>query len=74
MTRIGAMNLMLHGIDNEESLPFYLASTGTNLIAYIQKERTWGFCRDLFFDHLRCQHKKGNLICRQRRILKAMTS
>jgi len=52
---------ILHGIDKEESLPFYLASAGTNLIAYIQKDRTWGFCRDLFFDHLKCQHYRGML-------------
>jgi len=38
-----------------------LANEGTKLKAYIPKERTWGFCRDLFFDHLKCQHYKGML-------------
>lgn len=52
---------ILHGIDKEESLPFYLANEGTKLSAYIYKKRTWGFCRDLFFDHLKCQHYRGML-------------
>lgn len=52
---------VLHGIDTEESLPFYLANMDTKLQAYIYKERTWGFCRDLFFDHLKCQHYRGML-------------
>jgi hypothetical protein len=52
---------IVHGIDKEKTLPFYLANEGTKLKAYIPKERTWGFCRDLFFDHLKCQHYKGML-------------
>lgn len=52
---------VLHGIDTEKSLPFYLANKDTMLQAYIYKIRTWGFCRDLFFDHLKCQHYRGML-------------
>lgn len=52
---------ILHEIKKERELPFYLANDDIGLRAYIYKEKTWGFCRDLYFDHLRCQHFQGML-------------
>lgn len=51
-----------HGLIKHTEEPFYLVTKNGNFQAYVQGEKhTWGFCRDLFFDHLRCQHNKGVL-------------
>lgn len=53
---------IVHGLIKHAVEPFYLVTKGGKFKAYVQGERhTWGFCRDLFFDHLRCQHNKGVL-------------
>ena len=52
---------ILHGLRNHTDEPFYLATEGDKFQAYVKGPKTGGFCRDLFFDHLRCQHKKGML-------------
>lgn len=53
---------IVHGLIEHTKELFYLATKNNNFQAYIEGDKhTWGFCRDLFFDHLRCQHKKGNL-------------
>lgn len=53
---------IVHGLILHTVEPFYLATKGGKFQAYVQGgKHTWGFCRDLFFDHLRCQHNKGAL-------------
>ncbi|OGC46870.1 hypothetical protein A2713_00040 [candidate division WWE3 bacterium RIFCSPHIGHO2_01_FULL_35_17] len=53
---------ILHDLKSHIEEPFYLVAENNQFKAYVQgKTHTWGFCRDLFFDHLRCQHNKGNL-------------
>ncbi|MFH1407470.1 MAG: DUF4365 domain-containing protein [Patescibacteria group bacterium] len=54
---------ILHELDPDKT-PFYLATKAHKFQAYVtpkDKSQTGGFCRDLFFDHLRCQHKSGLL-------------
>ena len=53
---------IVHGLVDHKNEPFYLVADNQGFKAYVEGDiHTWGFCRDLFFDHLRCQHKKGNL-------------
>ncbi len=56
---------ILHKKTEEKNEPFYLAIKNTEFQAYVPGTKTWpktgGFCRDLFFDSLRCQHNKGLL-------------
>ncbi|MBI2032338.1 MAG: DUF4365 domain-containing protein [Candidatus Levybacteria bacterium] len=53
---------VVHGLINHTKEPFYLVMEDNEFHAYVEGEKhTWGFCRDLFFDHLRCQHNKGML-------------
>ncbi|MBD3310965.1 MAG: DUF4365 domain-containing protein [Candidatus Magasanikbacteria bacterium] len=54
---------LLHKIDEPQKiLPFYLVNEGNNFLAFApNKEGEGGFCRDLYIDHVRCQHKKGLL-------------
>ncbi len=50
---------ILHGLNNESFEKFYKVNNGTEVFAFIGDRG--GFCRDLFIDHLRCQHYKGML-------------
>lgn len=54
---------ILHKLQTVKNEPFYLVSARSGEFkAYVDgSDRTGGFCRDLFFDHLRCQHNKGLL-------------
>lgn len=53
---------ILHGKQKENEAPFYEVNNGNKLLAFKpEKNFCGGFCRDLFFDHLRCQHNKGML-------------
>ncbi len=53
---------IVHSLIKHTKEPFYLVTENGKFQAYVQgKEHTFGFCRDLFFDHLRCQHNKGIL-------------
>jgi len=53
---------IVHCLIKHTEEPFYLVTKDNKFQAYIEGEKhTWGFCRDLFFDHLRCQHNKGML-------------
>lgn len=53
---------IVHGLVKHTKEPFYLATKKNKFLAYIEGDtKTWGFCRDLFFDYLRCQHNKGAL-------------
>lgn len=53
---------ILHGLIKHTEEPFYLVVQNNKFQAYVEGDkRTWGFCRDLFFDHLRCQCNKGIL-------------
>lgn len=53
---------ILHGLVDDSKEPFYLVKTAnTDFKAYVKNSHTVGFCRDLFFDHLRCEHSKGML-------------
>lgn len=53
---------ILHGKQEENGAPFYQVNDGSEFIALTPTpEGPGGFCRDLFIDHLRCQHNKGML-------------
>ncbi|MDO8570800.1 MAG: DUF4365 domain-containing protein [Candidatus Daviesbacteria bacterium] len=56
---------ILHKKTKEEEEPFYLAIKNAEFQAYVSGTKEWpktgGFCRDLFFDSLRCLHNKGLL-------------
>jgi len=53
---------ILHKKTKEKDEAFYKVNNGNNFLAFIHtKNFCGGFCRDLFFDHLRCQHNKGML-------------
>lgn len=53
---------ILHGIETENEALFYKVDDKNKFLAFIHTENfCGGFCRDLFFDHLRCQHNKGML-------------
>lgn len=56
---------ILHEKVKPKDEPFYLALSDTKFQAYVPGTKNWprtgGFCRDLFFDSLRCQHSKGLL-------------
>lgn len=56
---------ILHEKQEPKKEPFYLALKDDKFQAYVPGTTTWpktgGFCRDLFFDSLRCQHSKGLL-------------
>lgn len=55
---------ILHNKSKELDEKFYKVIGEEGFLAYKYKkdhERDGGFCRDLFIDHLRCQHNKGML-------------
>ena len=53
---------ILHGKEKEKDALFYKVNNKNNFLAFIYTQNfCGGFCRDLFFDHLRCQHNKGML-------------
>lgn len=55
---------ILHGKTKERNELFYKVNDDNKFIAFKYengKDFCGGFCRDLFFDHLRCQHNKGML-------------
>lgn len=53
---------ILHGKIKESDEVFYKVNDENGFLAFIRLENfCGGFCRDLFFDHLRCQHNKGML-------------
>lgn len=53
---------ILHQRLNQNEGSFYQVNNGNKFIAFRNK-KGWpgGFCRDLFLDHLRCEHNKGML-------------
>lgn len=53
---------ILHDLNKENEVSFYEVNEGNNFLAFIHTPTfCGGFCRDLFIDHLRCQHYKGML-------------
>jgi len=56
---------IVHGIEKHNKVPFYLATEPINgkFQAHVNNgvSKTGGFCRDLYVDHLRCQHSRGML-------------
>lgn len=53
---------ILHGKEKENDALFYKVNDKNKFLAFVRTENfCGGFCRDLFFDHLRCQHNKGML-------------
>jgi len=53
---------ILHGKETEKEAVFYKANDKNKFSAFIHTQNfCGGFCRDLFFDNLRCQHNKGML-------------
>ncbi len=54
---------ILHRTAKEGEEHFYGVNKGNKLSAFEKKQdgRSGGFCRDLYIDHLRCQHNKGML-------------
>lgn len=53
---------LLHNVEKESSAEFYKVNDGNKFLAFIHESNfCGGFCRDLFFDYLRCQHDKGML-------------
>lgn len=53
---------ILHKNDKEKETPFYKANDENKFLAFKRTTNfCGGFCRDLFLDHLRCQHNKGML-------------
>jgi len=53
---------ILHGKQEENRESFYEVNDKNDFLAFVhEKNFCGGFCRDLFFDHLRCQHSKGML-------------
>lgn len=54
---------ILHGLTDSTNEPFYqVTNDDCDFLAYVHGyDKTGGFCRDLFIDHLRCQHNKGLL-------------
>jgi len=53
---------ILHKKEKENEAKFYKVNDKNDFLAFVpEKNFCGGFCRDLFFDHLRCQHNKGML-------------
>lgn len=53
---------ILHNINDEEKEVFYKVNNEGEFLAFVPKKDFYGgFCRDLYIDHLRCQHNKGML-------------
>ena len=52
---------IVHKLTKHTKELFYLATENNKFLAYVPCVKTGGFSRDLFFDHLRCQHNKGAL-------------
>lgn len=53
---------VLHNTNDEEKEVFYKVNDKNNFFAFVRKKDfCGGFCRDLYMDHLRCQHNKGIL-------------
>ena len=53
---------IVHKKARENSEVFYKVNDKNEFLAFKhEKSFCGGFCRDLFFDHLRCQHNKGML-------------
>lgn len=53
---------IVHKKAKENNEVFYKVNDKNEFLAFKHEKRfCGGFCRDLFFDHLRCQHNKGML-------------
>jgi len=53
---------ILHKKEKENEAKFYKVNDKNKFLGFIHEDNfCGGFCRDLFFDHLRCQHNKGML-------------